>query len=106
MKILIDIPDRYEGRNLFVFAGMDLVARRYCKKPWEIKISDCAMCGKCCQNLNNDKFPFKIINGVCEHLEHRPGKRYLCKLDVRRPFGCAIHINENVGCAVRFKELK
>jgi hypothetical protein len=106
LKIEIEIPDRYKDRNLWIFAGIEPVAYRAYKKGWKIKISDCSICGKCCMKLDNDRFPFQVLNGVCEHLEKRPGKdeRYLCRLNIFRPFGCGIGTKTIPGCTIKFED--
>jgi hypothetical protein len=46
MKIEVDIPDRYAKANLYVFAGLQPVARSRMRKgkrgPWEIKTAECS----------------------------------------------------------------
>jgi hypothetical protein len=65
------------------------------------------MCGKCCMSLDNDRFPFEVVDGVCEHLERRPGKAesYLCRLNIWRPFGCSIGTKKIPECTVRLEAI-
>jgi hypothetical protein len=46
-----------------------------------------------------------VSGGVCEHLERRPGKdkRYLCRLNIFRPFGCSIGTKPIPECTVKFE---
>ena len=106
MKIEVEIPDKYKDRNVWIFAGIEPVAfKLFDNQKWKVKTGDCSTCGKCCQNLDNDKWPFKIIDGVCEHLERRPGKKktYLCRLNINRPFGCCIGLKKIPECTVEFE---
>jgi len=64
MKITLKIPDDivedFAERNLYVFAGIDLVAHKYRgEKNWTVKIQRCSQCGTCCQNLKEQHL---IIN--------------------------------------------
>ncbi len=108
MEIKLKIPDRYKNRNFFIFAGNDPVARKFHDKDyWEVKVSECSFCGKCCRTLRGESFPFRVHNGVCEYLDCRPGRiEQYCGLGAKRPFWCAIGANENSECSVRFKEGK
>jgi hypothetical protein len=52
LKIEIEIPDEYEERDIFIFAGIDIVARRFKRiEKWEIKTIQCSRCGKCCKTM-------------------------------------------------------
>lgn len=87
MKVSIEIPDRYEKTNLYLMWGMVPVARwRWANQYWEVKTQHCAQCGKCCSELEGKRHPFRVIDGICEHLN----KHNLCTLAGNRPFGCCV----------------
>jgi hypothetical protein len=89
MKICLDIPDWVEGKHLYVFAGIELVAYKYNSGGWMVKTGRCSMCGSCCV----------LRDGPCEHLVE-DGKRRLCGLGSGRPFSCclAAQPKNRVGC--------
>ena len=88
LKIEIEIPDKYAERHIFIFAGMEPVAKKPFGESWYLKISNCSMCGKCCSNLR-EGHPFKVVNGVCEHLRESGGE-IGCALGSARPFSCSV----------------
>lgn len=104
MKIELDIPDDYEGRNLYVFAGLDIVARNRQGKGWEIKVGNCSRCGLCCQSID-ERHPLGTPDG-CQHLRRSPGEQ-LCNLGIFRPHGCAIADGGEAmgieGCTVKWR---
>jgi hypothetical protein len=105
MKIEVDIPDRYAKANLYVFAGLQPVARSRMRKgkrgPWEIKTAECSRCGECCLAIKEDH-PLGTPDG-CAHLERGPGEQ-LCGLGILRPHGCAVGENLSIeSCAVRWE---
>jgi len=87
LKIHIDIPDRYIKRNIYIFAGLEPVARLR-KGKWEVKVSDCSRCGKCCEMIDAENHVFGTENG-CKYLVRTPGQQ-MCGLHIFRPYGCAI----------------
>ena len=107
--INVAIPDKYNQRTIWIFAGIDPVAvKRFDRDGWRVKAGDCSMCGQCCMRLRNDRsWPFVITDGVCEHLSRRPGNNpeYLCGLGVQRPYGCSIAIKPVYGCTVRYEAI-
>ena len=106
MKIRIEIDDKYIKRNLYVFAGLEPVARRR-KAGWEVKVADCSRCGKCCEAIRQDH-PLGTKTG-CRHLQRSPGEQ-MCGLNIFRPYGCAIADgNTSMGvetCTVRWQVVK
>lgn len=81
MRIGIELPDWVEERNVYIFAGIEQVARKLKGQPLEVKIARCGLCGKCCGN--------------CKDLEERQGYKQpnnkwavMCKLSEARPFNC------------------
>lgn len=108
MVITIDIPDRYAKRNLYVFAGLEPVLRSRVKSgvrgPWEVKVSDCCRCGKCCEAIRADHV-LGTDNG-CRYLRRSPGEQ-LCGLGVFRPFGCAIaELDVIPTCTVKWEAIE
>jgi hypothetical protein len=102
MKIEIEIPDEYEKRDIFVFAGIDIVARKFKSiNKWEIKEKNCKRCGKCCLKMTGKSFPFSSPNG-CKHLIDS-GNEKLCGLSYFRPNGCAVAEMNIKDCSVRWK---
>ena len=108
MKIELEIPDKYNERTLRVFGGIELIAERLPDAKWQMKVSNCSMCGKCCMRLN-EKHPFPVIDGQCIHLKKRPGNnpRYECFLRINRPFGCCVATPRNIPeCTVKYEEIE
>jgi len=77
--VTIEIPDWAEERHIFVFGGFELMAWKPSGKDelW-VKLTRCAMCGWCCENLRPD----------CKDLE-QIGKSKVCKRGADRPFICS-----------------
>lgn len=95
MKIELEIPDRYRDTNLHLMWGMVPIARwKWTNQYWEIKTGHCSQCGQCCSDLQGKRHPFKVADGVCEHLN----ADNICSLSSNRPFGCSVgepkHISE------------
>lgn len=106
MKIELDLPDWTEGRTIRVMAGIELMAYKLSDTKWQMKVSRCNMCGKCCMNLKNHPFP--TIDGKCIHLKKRPGDnpRYECGLRIHRPFGCCVAVPQNIPeCTEKYEEI-
>lgn len=82
MKIELEVPDWCEGGYLYVMKGVELVAYKWPKDPWRIKIGRCSKCGKCCM-IGSPK-------RQCEHLKLR-GTEMICSLGSERPWSCSIH---------------
>ncbi|MBA7657492.1 hypothetical protein ES703_65430 [subsurface metagenome] len=109
MKITLKIPDDivedFAERNLYVFAGIDLVAHKYRgEKNWTVKIQRCSQCGTCCQNLK-EEHPFPLVDGRCIYLTQPEGYGglWFCSLGINRPFGCAIANNNATYCSVKYE---
>jgi hypothetical protein len=84
MRIEIDIPDWavQEQRNLFIFAGMELVAyRNHGEEHWKVKIARCNHCGRCCVRVK------------CQHLVS-DGPKQICALGSSRSFSCSSGVIE------------
>ncbi|MHC4316730.1 MAG: hypothetical protein ACYSW3_30175 [Planctomycetota bacterium] len=105
MQIKINIPDQYEERDIFIFAGIDIVARRFKHNgAWEVKEQNCARCGECCKKMTGKSFPFSSPAG-CTHLI-MSGNEYLCGLSYYRPNGCAVAELDLPQCKVKWKTIK
>lgn len=112
MKITLEIPDDvvedFVERNLYVFAGIDLVAHKYRgKKNWTVKIQRCSQCGTCCKNLKKEH-PFPVVDGKCIYLTQPGGYGglWFCSLGINRPFGCAIADTDATYCSVKYKSIR
>jgi hypothetical protein len=109
MKISLEIPDDcvedFKERHLYVFAGIDLVARKPKGGEWNIKVSKCSQCGKCCSDLT-ERHPFPAVDGKCIHLINPSGygKKMICRLGICRPFACAISNPAKDYCTVKYVE--
>ncbi len=87
MKIILEVSDWIDERNLYLFAGIEPVARRLAyKKFWEVKTNRCSSCGKCCENLGRS--PFGDV-GRCSMLKP-VGKDGECVMGVHRPHLCSV----------------
>ena len=111
MKITLDIPDnivdQIQDRNLYLMAGIDLVAEKLRGDKWKIKTSGCSMCGKCCKELR-EEHPFPVIDGQCVYLENPEGygDKWVCGLRINRPFGCSISTTTADYCNVKFEYME
>jgi len=110
-KILVEIsiPEGFEKRNIWVFAGMDPIQRFLQHKGfWEVKTDACVRCGKCCEAIGRDH-PIEKFIGVgqngCLALE-RQGREKLCGLGVFRPMRCSVGQNDFVKCKVKWASIK
>jgi len=87
VKITFEIPDWAvplieDGRDVYLYAGIEPIARKLPGQPVETKINQCALCGKCC--------------GTCPDLEERQGYKQpngewamMCKWNEARPHSCS-----------------
>lgn len=92
MRIVLEIPDEFAECAIRVFAGTEIVARKWSPRhPWEIKTRNCSYCGKCCMNVpENWMLPIAGKNpetGHCKHLVF-DGSQHRCSLEGDRPFSC------------------
>ena len=104
-KIEIEIPEWTERKNLYIFAGIEVVAYKTKGEKWMVKSSRCSQCGYCCQHLD-DRFPFQI-DGVCKYLQKQVGNndRYQCGLMGLRPHSCGISPSFYDKCTVKYEEV-
>ena len=101
----MDLPDRANERNVYVMAGIELVARRMYGQEWQVKSVGCNLCGKCCQNLSDDQpYPIEVVDGQCIHLQKEPGDndQWVCALGLQRPFGCSVGEPETDYCSIEW----
>jgi Fe-S-cluster containining protein len=107
MKISLDLPAWADERNIYVMAGIEVVARKHKDGPWEIKTGRCNMCGLCCSNLGPGH-PFPLIDGRCIHLAKEVGDntRWLCSLRHNRPFNCSISAPIVEYCPIKFRTVE
>jgi len=105
-RIEIDIPEWAKDNNIYIMAGMNLLAYRFRGGPLMVKTEFCSMCGKCCSNING-KHPFLTVDGRCTYLVKEVGDndRWLCGLGGFRPHGCAVTTPDAEYCTVRFEEV-
>jgi hypothetical protein len=110
MKITFEIPNWAEERNLYFFAGIELMAYKTAgKKEINIKTKRCNQCGECCRSLPK-KFPIrKDENNTCVHLK-KTGNIYSCSIILaERPYVCAKSdpvMNNGTGrdyCSIRYE---
>ena len=100
-----NLPDWTERKNLYIFAGIEVVAYRIKGEKWMVKTSRCSQCGNCCKNLDS-RFPFGV-NGVCKYLQKEVGDndRWLCGLAGLRPHGCSVSSSSYEKCTVKYEEV-
>jgi len=94
------VPKWAIGRNIYIFAGVNMLAQKHVEKVKPLKYKKlevvtvpCNMCGECCRNLNSDWHMGVDEKGTCIHLKHEVwpsvGDVYVCDLDGRLPFSCS-----------------
>lgn len=115
MKIILDLPDWVnQGQAIRIFAGIELVAKKFKDKPWKIKTIRCNFCGECCSIKGpgwKDTTVEAKEDGYCiERIpkSDEPGK-FICRLGSGRPFSCSAYAagpdDEDV-CCIRWRILK
>ena len=104
MKITIEIPDWAQERNIYVMAGVELLAtKRWDEEVVHVKDGRCSLCGDCCENKKNWIFP--LNKGTCVHLNNQIDGTRECRLGSLRPHGC--NIDDPVSlerCTITHKE--
>ncbi len=115
MSVILQIPVWAESRNIYVFAGREVIARKLINGPWEVKTARCNLCGECCRSVP-PQWPFgRTPDGVCAklkfekiiHADGRIEEGYFCmaKGDVV-PFTCCKGRHEDPEvCSIRFQEM-
>ena len=91
MRVELDLPDWVEGRSIHILAGIEEVAHKLSGESWQIKISRCSRCGKCCGN--------------CKYLRY-DANEFRCSLGVKMPYECCVSdgVLEN-SCTVKWQSL-
>lgn len=116
----LDVPefphfDEDEHRVINIMSGIEHRARKYPDKNWEIKVSQCNACGKCCHNVaDNWMFGKDPDTGHCSHLKYSEGHDngttclgWLCDYGGARPLSCSV--GDDAGkdyCSVKWEEVK
>lgn len=104
MRIEIDIPfSKLDKRNIYVLAGIELIAVKPFEKNWKAKTSLCNMCGDCCKDVPKN-WPHGEKDGDCKNLVF-VANEYRCALGSNRPFECCISDGGD-DCNIRWQEIK
>lgn len=104
MRIILELPDWANERHIRIFAGIEEIAKKLYRKPWQIKVSRCNMCGKCCMNVpDNWRQGKDHKTGWCKNLIYYANE-YRCNVD--RPFFCCAgdHTGEDY-CSIKWETL-
>ena len=89
MKVLLDLPDWVDERNIRILAGIELVAsKNHNEDFWKVKDGRCVQCGECCIEIKNHIYP--TINGVCIHLADEQNEKRPCKIALYRSRTCEV----------------
>lgn len=112
MKVELDLPDwADDGQAIRIFAGIELVAKKFMGKPWEVKTVRCNMCGECC-TISSPGWKETTVgvkkNGRCVALIPKPDEpgKFLCRLGSGRPFSCSAYAagpDDEDLCCIRWK---
>jgi len=105
MKVEVEIPDQYEGRDIWIFAGIEPIFRRYWHRGfWERKVSQCSRCGTCCKSIK-EPHPLALKEGGCKHLLDQQSE-FLCGMSYFRPFCCCVGELDLKQCTVKWEPIK
>lgn len=105
MKIKLELPDCIEKRDIYIFAGVEVIAKKIYGQPWQVKVKRCSYCGKCCMNVPDGWSTGKNKKtGHCAHLIFC-ANQWLCNLKSYRPFSCCVGDGED-DCSIKWKEIK
>jgi hypothetical protein len=87
MKLVLDLPDWVDERNIRILAGIELVAsKKHNENFWKVKDERCVQCGECCIGIKGHIYP--TVDKACIHLaEEQNGKR-ACKIALYRSRTC------------------
>jgi len=100
MKITIDLPKWAEERDIFIMAGMELVAvKRAYSNDVYVKDVRCQKCGKCCEDVPENHFYEKGIDGHCIKLEN--GR---CVEREYKPFACCVGEKTIKECLITYRK--
>lgn len=111
---LPDFPEQ-EKRAIRIMFGIEERAKKYPGGSWEIKTSQCNMCGKCCMDVPDDwVFGKNHETGHCINLVYNAGYDdqktmfgWMCSMAGSRPFSCST--GDEAGqdhCSVEWKTVE
>jgi len=108
MRVVLDLPDWVDERNIRITAGVELVAyKKQNEDFWRVKVDRCNMCGDCCTGWR-DGFIYPVKDGVCIHLDDpdKEGRRK-CKIAINRPRLCDDdpRIGNYERCSITYKRI-
>jgi len=109
MRVVLDLPDWVDERNIRIFAGIELVAHKmHNEEVWKVKDERCNMCGLCCMKFREGRFHyFPVVDGCCIHLKPDGPDRNICDIALHRPFPCGgdpKDMIEKGTCVITYKE--
>lgn len=104
-KIELVLPEWTAEKDIYIFAGIELVAKSTNGK-FILKTKRCNFCGKCCMNIKDislyTKFGFRDEKtGNCKYLI-KNGDKYECGIGIMRPFECSIASQGHPDCCIEF----
>lgn len=113
MRLVLDLPDWCDERNIYVMAGIELVAyKRFGEDAAYVKAARCNSCGACCRAPLLPGAFEATAEGDCVHLK-KIGPTYVCGLGAGRPFVCNHGDPVRMGidgaegiCSIRYKQVK
>ena len=108
MKVVLNLPDWVDERNLRLTAGVELVAfKPHNETVWYVKDQRCNMLGDCCTGLKNHIYP--LVDGACIHLKapDKQGKR-MCGIPLYRSRLCDNDPKQgkHERCSITYKRVK
>jgi hypothetical protein len=103
MKILLDLPEWCDERDIVILAGIELAAyKKATEDKFKVKQIRCNLCGECCKG-------FKTESGYCEHIIF-DGDHKICELGSDRSYACCIgehvmNVCDSSVCCIRYNEV-
>lgn len=114
MRVELDLPDYVDDDSAIrVFKGIELVAKKFKDKPWQIKTVRCNFCGECC-TLQSPGWQGTTVkakrDGYCIALIPKTDEqgKFVCELGAGRPFSCCAYAagpNDTEKCCIRWQEV-
>ena len=107
MRIVIDVPEWAQERQISIFAGVEMLADYHpLKDPDNIYVKDqrCNFCGDCCRGVNLTKSRMlNSIDGQCILLVQR-GDTWICTAHTDRPLSCCRDPNpeDEKNCSITY----
>jgi len=104
-KIRVELPGWTKDKDIYIFAGIELVAKSENGKII-VKTARCNFCGKCCMHIPDHSQFTKLgfrdeKTGNCKYLR-TSGDRYECSLGMMRPFFCSAADQGHPDCCVEY----